>query len=318
MPVSDLRNRLQQRIDNIRGADFQRLVPTLRYLTSFISESPLLRGVTTELRSHEVSILPAVEWVRQLRTKRRAPIYDNEVLNACFCQSIIDYVIKSGTEKVDVLFRIITRKTTRSEQLFEFNEVFINPFHQYINERIDDFNLMLYLLQKYKYACEWFEKARLYSMYKEDESRGEASLDRELRKFLFFQGVEYPFSSPLSASGRADVVAELGTENPLVLEIKIFDLNKGYDRAYMRQGLRQALLYANDYNEAIGYLFLYKTCERDLVFDLSDKSLPPKITVADKTIFLVQADIFVHKKTASKRRKLEPYVIDETYLISSE
>jgi len=110
----------------------------------------------------------------------------------------------------------------------------------------------------------------------------------------------------------------LDAEFPLVLEIKIFDLDKGYDRAYIRKGFRQAYDYANDYNQAIGYLFVFKTCGRDLLLNLTDSTVPQRIVLGNKTIFIIQADIYQHPTTSSGRKKLEPYVIEEGYLTSSE
>lgn len=319
MPVlRDLRYRLQQRKDNVLRAEFQRFIPNLTYFMNFISENPLLESISKELEAHKENILPATEWVEQLKTKRSAPLYDDELLNACFCQSMINHTIEIGSGNLDKLFWTITTKKDRADQIDQFNEAFFNPFYHYVDERVDDFNSTLYLLQKYKYACEWFERGTLYNLYKSDEARGEANLDKDLRRFLFLQGIDYPFSSPLSASGRADVVAELDTDHPLVLEIKIFDLEKNYDKAYIRGGFRQAYDYANDYNEPIGYLFVFNTCERDLVFSLEESTLPHRIIFGNRTIFIVQADIFLHEKTASQRKKLDPYIISEDYLTSSE
>jgi hypothetical protein len=316
--LRDLRYKLQQRRDNVLRSEFQRFCSNLTYFMNFIESNFLIKSIVDELEAYSKDIMPASEWVDKLKNERSAPIYDDETLNACFCHSMIRYTIDIGTGKLDKLFWHILSKKDRSDQLDAFNEEYVNPFYQYIDERIDDFNSTLYLLQKYKYACEWFERDRLFNQYKGDESRGEANLDRDLRKFLFLQGIDYPFSSPLSASGRVDVIAELDTDNPLVLEIKIFDLDKGYDKAYIRKGFRQAYDYANDYNEPIGYLFVFKTCERDLVFNLTENGMPRKVIFGDKTIFIIQADIFVHSKSSSERKKLDPYVIDEDYLISSE
>jgi len=316
--LRDLRYKLQQRRDNILRAEFQRFCSNLIYFMNFIESNPLIKSISDELEIHTKDIMPASEWVDKLKNERNAPIYDDETLNACFCQSMIRYTIDVGTGKLDELFWTITSKKDRPDQLDVFNEEYVNSFYQYLDERIDDFNSTLYLLQKYKYACEWFERDRLYSQYKGNESRGEANLDKDLRRFLFLQGIDYPFSSPLSASGRADVIAELDTDHPLVLEIKIFDLDKNYDKSYIRKGFRQAYDYANDYNEPVGYLFVFKTCERDLVFNLKESGMPREVIVGDKTIFIIQSDIFVHEKSASERKKLDPYVIDEDYLTSSE
>jgi len=317
--LRDLRYRLQQRRDAILKSDYQSVQANIHYLFSFINGNPLLKCISDELASHENAIPTPESWLNDTGARNRGsiPTFDSDVLFACFCQLMLNSLLQANDKGLGIINEV-SLKRHLADQVDDFNEKYLMPFHQYIDERIDDFNSTLYLLQKYKYACEWFERYRLYNQYKGNESRGEANLDKDLRRFLFLQGIEYPFSSPLSASGRADVIAELDTEHPLVLEIKIFDLDKNYDKSYIRKGFRQAYYYANDYNEPVGYLFIFKTCERDLVFNLKENVIPRKVIFGDKTIFIVQSDIFIHKKSASERKKLDPYVIDEDFLTSSE
>jgi hypothetical protein len=68
----------------------------------------------------------------------------------------------------------------------------------------------------------------------------------------------------------------------------------------------------------VGYLFIFNTCDRDLVFNLKENGTPRKVTFGDKTIFIIQTDIFGHGKSSSERKKLDPYVVDEDYLTSAE
>jgi len=319
--LKDLRYRLQQRKDTILKSDHTSLKANVHYFFTFISENPLLKSIVEELSAHDkaVSELKESQPERQTRTGHRVsmPIFDSEEHLASFCLSWLKELIGSERSELDLL-QYISLKHHLDEQIDDFNEKILMPFYQYIDERVDDFNSTLYLLQKYKYASEWFERERLYGLYKSDEAKGEANLDRDLRRFLFLQGIDYPFSSPLSASGRADIVAELDTDHPLVLEIKIFDLEKSYNKNYIRKGFWQAYNYANDYNEPAGYLFIFKTCERAPIFNLKETELPHRIIVGDKTIFILQTDIFVYDKSVSERKKIDPYVIDEDYLISTE
>lgn len=317
--LKDLRYRFQQRRDAVLKSDFNSIKANVHYYLAFIEGNPLLKSVSEELAAHRGTIIMPESWLYEGKARNRGsiPTFDNDVQLACFCQELLNLLLNSKDEGLGIIFEV-SLKSHIAEQVDDFNEKYLMPFHQYIDERVDDFNSTLYLLQKYKYACEWFERCRLYNIYKSDESRGEANLDRDLRKFLFLQGIDYPFSSPLSASGRADVIAELDTDHPLVLEIKIFDLDKSYDKGYIRKGFRQAYDYSNDYNEPVSYLFIFKNCERDLVFNLKESSMPHKVIFGDKTIFIIQADIFVHDKSASEKKKLDPYVIDEDYLTSSD
>jgi hypothetical protein len=142
-------------------------------------------------------------------------------------------------------------------------------------------------------------------------------LKRELQKFLFDQGIDYPFSEPLSPSGRADLVAELQTKNPLVLELKLFHPERGKDNGWVRQGFRQVLQYAKDYNKNIGYLLILNLVDAELVFKLKKQTdWPPRIEVGDKILFLITVDLIPKVVPASERTGIKTVEIDEDFLLS--
>ena len=93
----------------------------------------------------------------------------------------------------------------------------------FLHDRIDDGGNVLFLIERFKLKTEWFRRKELYLLYQEDTSVGEASLDQELRASLFDGGIDYPFSQPSSPSGKADIIALLDSDDPLVLEVKVFD-----------------------------------------------------------------------------------------------
>jgi hypothetical protein len=105
----------------------------------------------------------------------------------------------------------------------------------YLQEQLGAASDVLYLLERYVRRVEWFDRARLWEEYHRDKVRGEALYDRDLRRFLFEQGIDYPFSRPASASGEADIIADLSTDDPLVCEVKLFNAGS-YGRSYIGKG----------------------------------------------------------------------------------
>ena len=108
--------------------------------------------------------------------------------------------------------------------------------------------------------------------------------------FLFDQGIDYPFSSPKSTSGRADIIGSIDTSDPIVLEIKIFDRTKGYGKNRIKDGFTQVVKYANDYNKEIGYLVIFNADSGEINFKFPDKNnlFPPMITFNHKTFFFIR------------------------------
>jgi hypothetical protein len=197
----------------------------------------------------------------------------------------------------------------------EAMQEFFLPIAEYFKEKIVTIDSFQYLLIRYKLQAEWFEKENLFSLYSEETTKGESVLDMSLREYLFNQGIDFPFSKPSSPSGEADVVS-IVKQKPISLEVKIFD-NDGRTQAHIRQGVTQAFRYAQDYGESSAYLVVFNVSDRELLFKLSSSDVPQRIVIGDKTIYIFVVNLFSFKETASKR-KIEPAIIDEKYLLEPE
>ena len=187
--------------------------------------------------------------------------------------------------------------------LDDFNETVLDVLYNYLDDRIDDTGDVLYLLERFKLKAEWFRQDKLCRMYIDDTKHGERSLDRVLREALFDGGVDYPFSQPESPSGKADVVSLGGSNDPLVLEIKVFDPERGKGKSHLRQGFHQVLRYANDYQQSSGYLVMFNCSNNQLVFPSQNTDggeFPPRIVHDGKTIFLISVELGANRDPASR------------------
>ena len=189
--------------------------------------------------------------------------------------------------------------------LRDFTEVVVDPLVNYLHDQIDDAGNVLYLIERFKLKAEWFTRNELYSLYQGDTSVGEARLDQELRATLFEGGVDYPFSQPSSPSGKADVVALLGSDDPLVLEVKVFDPDRSKDKSNLRQGFHQVFRYSNDYNQSLGYMVIFNCSDKQLVISSEEEAkavFPPRITYGGKTFFVIPINIHPDTVSASKEK----------------
>ena len=205
--------------------------------------------------------------------------------------------------------------------LGDLNDTVLNPLVNYLDDRIDDTGNLLYLLQRFKLKAEWFRQHELQQMYLDDTASGEAHLDRVLREALFDGGVDFPFSQPDSPSGRADVVSLDDPEDPLVLEAKVFDPDRGKGKSHLRQGFHQVLRYANDYQQSVGYLVAFNCSGNQLVWpseDSAEGEFPPRIVHDGKTFFLIAIDIGIDRESASKERPSGRAVISRSELTGQD
>jgi hypothetical protein len=191
-----------------------------------------------------------------------------------------------------------------------FYEQVLQPLCSYIDERIDDGDLLLYMLCRYQRECAWFENDTLSSLAENADSRSlEDTLDSHLRSWLFREGIDYPFSTPRSPSGRADIVVWEG-EEPLAIEVKVFD-GQSRDCGHIRQGLWQAHRYASDYSKPFGYLVVFNTSGDLLSFQGNVAvSGPPIIPVGDRNVFAVTVGASARTASASKEKALKTQVVE--------
>ena len=217
--------------------------------------------------------------------------------------------------------RAFSSETNFDAKFRDFTEAVVDPFVNFLHDQIDDGGNILYLLERFKLKAEWFRREELYGLYQGDTSVGESSLDQELRASLFEGGVDYPFSQPSSPSWKADIVALLGSDDPLVLEVKVFDPDRSRGKSNLRQGLHQVLRYAryaNDYNQSLGYLVIFNCSDRQLVISSEEASgaeFPPRITYGGKTFFAIPIDIHPDIASASKEKPASRLTIGYKELI---
>jgi hypothetical protein len=188
--------------------------------------------------------------------------------------------------------------------LDNFRETYLGPFHDYLDEVLDQSAAVLSLLLKYKRKVEWFERDAMATL----ALNGERALAEHMYGYLFDQGLDFQIE-PKSISGEADLVAK-----DLVLDVKVFD-GKKRSLTYIRNGLHQLLTYARDFHQATGFLVIYHTCPEDLQFGFDrPDSLVPFVRFDGRTLFMLVIDICHHEESASKRGLLKSFVLDEASL----
>jgi hypothetical protein len=320
MIYKKLRSDLQTRKNRVfRADDNATFILELRGFFDFMNRKPILKGLMQELD------IGKPEFTKTNALELASKIPDLEIQRIRHCIAVLNYSSSIEDEsffqfymQLGLRIRGPSRSGDFRTAAFNlFRDTFFLPFYEYLDEHIEDYGIILYLLQRFKFRTETFDRDNMYQLYKSHSEISESLLDKQVRKYLFDQGVEYPLSTPLSASGRSDIVAELHTEDPLVLEIKILDLDRGYDRSYIRKGFKQIFDYTNDYNKSVGYLLILNASEIDLNFNLKSK-FETKIELNGKTFYIVVVDIYPDTVPSSRKGKLKPYTIEESFLVSIE
>jgi len=284
-----------------------------KYFFDKVINTPALLSILSES-----TYVPSETVFVQLDTDQFSCLtFDSEEEEAVYKFHLIGYFLsKPRTNPQGLLWEFCTA-SNNNDKVTEYVELIIDPIVNYLNDVLDESSSVLFLLEKYKLRSEWFFKAKLNVLYTSNSKTGESKLEDNLRLFLFDQGIEFPFSTPLSASGRADVVSMLHTEDPLVLEIKITDESKGYGLNRIKGGFAQTVKYADDYHKNIGYLvvFNFDAIKFELTGTEKDNTWPQRVNFRDKIFYIIFINLH-GGESASKAGGIKKKTITITELIS--
>lgn len=287
----------------------------LKYFFHFLENDKVLKGLIDE------SCLRYPLTEDQLREfddkigKGMRIEHDNQENHAAFSYLFLKYLINIHTFRQIQHLNIFRAKDFEGVKNMLIEE-YISPIIYYLHDRLEKSNSILYLLEKYKKRSEWFKKAELNISYSLATANYERIFEDDLRLYLFDQGIDYPFSTPKSTSGRADIVGEIDTLDPIVIEIKIFDRSRNYGKNRIKEGFAQIVKYTTDFNKDLGYLVIFNmnNVEIDLKFPESNKLFPPMILFNNKSYFFIVINLF-ELDSASKLTQIESIEVTENDLI---
>jgi hypothetical protein len=316
--VSDkgLQIRLQERYRRLAKSGYEVFHREMGYLRDFVLGSPRLHAIVEALDRAEPSLSPA-DWVESHFINRSYDWPPTEAGRAKVIWHIVQE-LGGGDENSTVSFAYkVSGASNFDDAVNEMSSALIEPLISYLQEQLAVESDVLYLLARYRRRVEWFERTRLFQEFERDPQRGEASYDQDLRRFLFEEGIDYPFSKPASASGEADVVAGLDSDDPLVLDVKIYD-GDARGPAYLSKGIRQLVQYAHDYGKVAGHLVIENVTVEDLELptDEPGREWPPLLRVAGVTLFLVAIRARPPLATASKLGRAAPRRITREQLVN--
>ena len=306
------RVKLQERKNACLRADFSFAEQYTAQFLSFVRSDAVVRNVVAELsalaQAKQVDIDQHID-----HATRRLNVPRDRIECAAFHLRLIERLADPDPEMLIPRFHFLFgRGSNKLQDKFDdFFEQVLQPLCSYIDERIDDGDLLLYMLCRYQRECAWFAHDKLVELAEGAASRKlEETMDSHLRGWLFREGIDYPFSTPRSPSGRADVVVWQG-EEPLAIEVEVFD-GKDRDCAHVKQGLWQAHRYAGDYSKPFGYLVVFNTSGDLLSFEGNVAvDGPPCVPVGDRNVFAVTVGVSRRRDSASKEKPVRTHVVGQ-------
>jgi len=284
----NLRTDLQEWKSRLYRSTYQQFGHQLKYFFQNIDGSKQLFGLINEAINKHYLTPEELEDILFKIERGNAINFESENSQAAFCYQFLkhffnkydDYELHNYTE---------FQRGGFEDNKTRIVEDYIAPIVYYLHDRLDKSNAVIFLLEKYKRRTEWFTKDNILLRYQNASKSFENIFEDDLRLFLFDQGIDYPFSTPSSASGRADIVGAIETDDPLIIEIKIIDKERGYGKERIKGGFTQIVKYANDYNKDVAYLVIFNMDNSSINLKLGDssKTFPTSFHYDNKTFYFI-------------------------------
>jgi hypothetical protein len=276
--LTDLRVKLRSRRIRIMGCGFVDFLPLAKQFFAFVDTSSVLKSVIAELLARNQTTVAEVN---------SAPPHRRVYGETAEAAATIAYLMWHG----DAAQTNGYRSHLGVAKLSEYKEWYVEPLFEYLDETLDDANIVLALLIRYKHKVEWYRRDEVREIYEKDTARGETNLKEHLFEFLFDQGLPFHVE-PTAASGKPDIVSLDGTHHPLIGEVKVFDPDGSRGASYIRKAFSQAYRYAGNYNEPVAYLIVFNVSKKQLRVELpSEPDGVPRFELNHRTIFLVTIDL---------------------------
>lgn len=284
----NLQVKLRERYRRLFKTSHDGYATECRYLRDFILRVPTLKAIVESLQEFDRS-LDAHQWIADKFDFRGYEWPDSEEGRAKVVWQFLNELAAGDHEPFQVARVFATSSDANiPASLRDMSELAFEPFIEYLEERIGTASQVLYLLERLKQRVETFDAGELFVKYTGDTAHGEAIYDHYIRKFLFDQGVDYIISQPRSASGEADIVAQLNSEDALVEESKLYN-GKNYGIPYVRKGFNQAVQYAHDYNKTTAHLIVINLSSDNLQLPSDEDTTiwPPRLQSSGVTVYIV-------------------------------
>jgi hypothetical protein len=248
--LQNLRYKLQRRIRRLNASEGQTFYFRLKEFLAFFDGQPILVALAAELVAKCPDCSASVERI----FSHELLFGETEIESAAIGYSVLRRY-GAGSDPNAHLALIDITNSNSDGWLEQFRTLYLEPFYEYIDEHLDDRSFVLQTLLRYKHACEWFRRSRLYTLWQEDTRRGERLLALDLYEYLHERGIDFHIE-PWSASGEADMVSLQQSNDPLIADAKIFNPEGGKPKSYILRGFHQLYQYTCDYNQSIGYLVI--------------------------------------------------------------
>ncbi|RAS59266.1 hypothetical protein C8D87_115127 [Lentzea atacamensis] len=314
----DLQVAIRERFRRLMTAHYEDFSHQIDLTTAWIEKQPALASILVAAEQVEPE-LDFDGWLAMLTNRRMSWPASTEEGKATLVWRLMKYIGSDEINTQNWRMILFTFSGKLSEAPREMSERLLAALFDFLTERVGMDSNILHVLNRYVRKVEWFDREALHAEYLAQTRRGEEVYDRHLRRFLFSEGINMPFSQAKSASGLSDVLTDLDTEDPLVCELKLFDADN-HGKRVIAAGLNQVTHYAGDYNKTVAYLVIVNLSGRalELPTDGEAKVWPRYIELGGVRTYLIPVRALPPEASASKLGKASPVSVSREELVNPD
>ncbi|MGW4294005.1 hypothetical protein ACWEH1_13245 [Micromonospora chersina] len=319
----DLQVALRERLRRLLTQEYSLAGHEVRLVVDWVKKQPALRAALAEAAQIEPN-LDLDAFLSGLNNRDLTWTSSTEegraVLSWRLMEHIADDDVKHGSDgRAVITMAFASGERNLNDGWRKFVEIGISPFFDYLSERVGEENSVLYALERYVRRVEWFDREELYARFQQDTRNGEEVYNLDLQRFLFLEGNYVTHAKPRSASGEADIIGAVDTDDALICDGKIFDAGSR-SKHYLAKGYNQIVQYAQDYQKSVAYLVVFNISGRPLQFPTDEvKGVSfPYIEMSGVRVYLVGVRALPPQATASKQGKATPVTMTREDLINPD
>ena len=259
MRKQDLHDGLARRYKAIAAARSHNIDNEMRYAADWICKQPALMGLFQEARRTEEPP-PLDKWITEC-SKKHGVVWRTSTEEGRAALAW-DFLSTAGPGQAKSLAMHIFMRSGETHIDAKVNnlatEVF-TPLFEWLLERVQRTSSVIHTLRRYVHRVETYDRDALHALYLERTATGEELYNDDLQKRLFDDGDYITYAKVRSASGEPDLIGDLDSWDPIILDGKLYKAGK---TKYVANGVRQVYEYAADYGQHTGYLVVFNLTDR--------------------------------------------------------
>lgn len=320
--LTNLKNKLTRRLKRLRDANERHFAPEIRRFVTFIKSEPMLYSCLQAACSRHYGeknrVITVLSSSEVLTNPRSAPKEESQLVSLLW--NLLEHLDSGDYQELQQVENTSFGNSAPDTRWLALKERLVQPLYDFLLEKLDEQEVLLGTLLRYKTRCEVFNHAHLLNVVKDPEKKDNAKkkgrrpyrdvekqLKNDLHLYLHDQGVAFQIE-PALGRGEVDVVIGEGPDR-YYTEAKVFSDDNSKTKILKDFG--QTYRYSQDYNCNTIYLVIYNVSGRPPAFQGCESVLGHVqcVRYSSTAVYIMVIDLLRHTRPLSGQGKIDQIII---------